>query len=242
MEHSQSGIGTRGLFRWGMAFAICGVVSGAIQQGILGGLTGKALLTAMEADPGMMTAATAALLLQALEACAVPVFACLIATGEVRILPLAIVAVVSEIPFDLLCYGRPFAMAGQNPVMGLVIAGILIYFFRRYPGTDGQSLLIKAAVLGAGLVWCGMLRVKDGSFVLIVTAILWALRNRPLWRNFAGVTAGVLCSLLSPFYLASPLGFLLIHFQREDREIPGFWGWLAYPAALLLGAGFAALA
>ena len=237
MENSQKGIGTRALFRWGVALALCGVLGAALQRGVLGGLTGAELLERLRSQPAMMTAATAALLLQALEACAVPVFACLLATREVKLLPLTLVAVISEIPFDLLTFGRPFAMAGQNPVMGLVIAGVMVYFFRRYSGSGIQNAAIKTAVLAAGLVWCSMLRVKDGSFVLIVTAVLWALRNRPLWRNFAGVTVGVLCSLISPFYLASPMGFLLIHFQREDGEIPGFWGWLIYPAALLAAAG-----
>ena len=237
MDHSEKGMGTRSLFRWGVALALCGVLGAALQRGILGDLTGQELLERLQSRPEMMTAATAALLLQALEACAIPVFACLMATREVKLLPLALVAIISEIPFDWLYYGRPFAMAGQNPVVGLVIAGIMVRFFRRYPGAGMQNVAVKAAVLAAGLVWCSMLRVKDGSFLLMVTGVLWLLRNRPLWRNFAGVTVGVLCSLISPFYLASPMGFLLSHFQREDGEIPGFWGWLVYPAALLLGAG-----
>ena len=80
-DEKRDGISRSALRLWGLLFAIPGVVSRAIiQNGLLnmGSITNEQLLEAMMGSGQTMAFATLALVLQALEACAIPIFAFLL--------------------------------------------------------------------------------------------------------------------------------------------------------------------
>ena len=227
------GMSPGGLYLWAMALTALGALgAGLLQNGLL--------RDAETLEGGLMAAATLALALQALETCAVPVLAFLLTLDREKGLPrfgsLLAAALVSEIPYDLAYSGRSFDFESQNLFLGLAVAMLCLYFFRQY----GKSLPIKIAVTAAGLLWVNLLHIRHGSFLLILTVLLWALREKPLARSFLGPLAGVVCSLLSPFYLASPMGFLLVHFHNGEEEPIAPKRYFVYPA-ILLAAGLAAL-
>jgi len=107
-QRRDGGLTSRGLRLWGLLFLAVGVIGRSILQNRLlgvGTLTPMELLSVMDSSETMMVVATAALVMQVLETCAVPVFAFLLVEGfqhtrDVknyfgRILA---VALVSEIP------------------------------------------------------------------------------------------------------------------------------------------------
>ena len=50
----------------------------------------------------------------------------------------------------------------------------------------------------------------------------------------AGCIAAALCALFSPFYLAAPMGFLVVHgYRGEQGEENRLVNYLAYPVLLL---------
>lgn len=230
---------------WGMFFLLAGVVGRSILQNRLLGLgevTTTELLALMDQRPELMTYATVALLLQALETCALPVFTVLLLegflhTGNYRnyLLRVAGLALVSEIPFDLAMSGRVLDLSTQNPVWGMALGLVLLYFYRRYDQRSGREILIKLLVAVAAILWAEMLRIDHGSAVVLLLCVLWGFRRRLLLRNIAGATAVVLCCLISPFYMAAPMAFLIIHFHNGERSGESrVVNYAIYPAALLL--------
>lgn len=241
----ERGLSAAGLRVWGLLFIALGAVgTGIIQNGILGLSSGKDLLTLLEQHPEMMRYATAAVVLQAMETCAVPIFAFLLTEGARHtsdlpryLLRVLAVAAASEIPYNLLSEGKLLAFGARNPVFGLVFALIAIYFFRQYPEKSFKHLLLRLVVVICAAGWCAMLRVEYGGTLVIISAVLWAFRAKPSYRNIAGATATIACSLGSMFFMAAPMGFLAVFlYNGEKGEINPAVKYGAYPAVLLTAA------
>ena len=104
-------------------------------------------------------------------------------------------------------------------------------------GSFGHIMAKIVAVLGA-LLWGGMLRLDpNGLCLALVVCALWIFRKNELYRNFAGAIATVACCMVSPLFIAAPMGFLVVHFyngkQGKDADLPRAVRCLAYPALLL---------
>ncbi len=226
----------------GMAFAAAGIIGrGIIQNGILGvgSLTAQQLLQVMSTSSNMMALATVSLVLQAVSTCAVPIFAMLLTEGFAHtgnfakyLLRLFLLAVVSEIPYNLAMQGKLISTASCNPVFGLVLALVVLYFYDRY---QAKNWFVRILATAAAVAWCIMLRIDEGVALVLVTCVLWLFRGNTLYRNFVGASAAVVCSFMSPFYLASPMGFLVVHFYRGNRGEGNRWvQYGVYPVLLLL--------
>ena len=84
ISKKQSGITSNALHTWGMLFLTIGIIGKSIfQNRLLGavGLNTQQLLAAMDASPDAMMYATIGLVMQAMETCAVPIFAYLLVEG-----------------------------------------------------------------------------------------------------------------------------------------------------------------
>ena len=80
-DRKPSGLNSNALRAWGMAFLALGVVGRCILQNrllCLGQVSPMELVEAMQNSGAVMVLATAALVLQAVETCAVPIFAFLL--------------------------------------------------------------------------------------------------------------------------------------------------------------------
>lgn len=244
-ENKPAGISGSTLRKWGQLFLAAGVIGrGVLQKHLLGigTVTAQQLLEAMDLSDNTMLIVTVSLVLQAMETCALPIFALLLVDGfqhtsDFRnyILRIAGVAVLSEIPYNLAISGSVFDFSSRNPVFGTVLVLIALYFYRRYAGKELKNVLIRIAVTVAALLWAQMLGIEFGACMVIVSGVLWALRSKPMYRNFAGVAAGMVCSVTSPFFLASPMSFLLIHFHNGEQGTENRLGnYLFYPVLLLI--------
>lgn len=238
------GLNANALRTWGMLFVVAGVISRGVLQGRIlgiGDVTGAQLLDAMR-NSYTMAIATAALILQALETCAVPIFAFFLVegfsytkSGRMYLLRVVGLALLSEIPFDLAMSGKMLNLSSQNPVFGLVLGLTMLYFFRRYQEKGLKNTLIKACVLIAAILWAQMLRVDHGAAMLVILTVLWALRKKPQLRFLMGATAAVACGIFSTFFMASPMGFLPLHLYNGDRATENRpVNYLAYPVILLV--------
>ena len=70
--------------------------------------------------------------------------------------------------------------------------------------------------------------------LLLILAVLWALREKPMLRSMAGAMAALVCSVGSLFYMASPMGFLAVHFYNGEKGTDNRTvSYLAYPVLLL---------
>ena len=236
-----SGLHAGNLRAWGMLFAIAGIVSRSILQNKMLGVglrSMQELMELMQSDQTAMAIATVALILQAVETVAVPIFVFLLAEGFIHtsnwkkyFARVAGLAVLTEIPYDLAMNGKVLEFTSQNPVFGLVLCMVLLYLFERF---SGKKLICVIMAL-AGLAWALMLRVDHGIPMLLMVCVIRLFRNERMFMGFSGMAAAALCTGISPFYLAAPMGFLAIHFYNgEPGNSSRLVNYLFYPATLLL--------
>lgn len=248
-EEYRDGISRSALRFWGLLFACLGLAGRAIiQNGLLnmGNISNDQLLEAMMSSSQTMVYATLALVLQAVEACAIPIFAFLLVEGvqhtsnlDKYLVRVVAIAALCELPYNLAMSGDLWDTSSRNPVIGLAFGMAMLYLFRLYGGNSIGRRLLRLVITAAAVLWPMMLQVQDGACCVIMVAVLWLCREKKQYRTFIGCAAGACCSLLSPFYLAIPMGFMPIHFYRgrqgdENKAV----NYLAYPA-LLLAVGLA---
>lgn len=245
-DNRSKGLNRNGLRTWAMLIAVAGLVGrGLIQNHILGmgSISSAQLLELLNSSPDMMVFATAALVLQVVEACGVPMFALMLAEGFIHtaslknyVLRVAGCALLSEIPFDLLMSGSFFDLSRQNPVFGMVLGLVVLYFFRRYEGKGAVKFLIRLLVVICAMVWCNMLNIDMGTPIILVTWPMYVFRNKPTYRNLIAASMAVACSLVSMFFLMAPMGCLMLHLyngEKGEEEPNRILVYLAYPLMVL---------
>lgn len=230
---------------WGMLFVAAGVVSRCVLQNTvldLDNASAAQILALLNENSANMALATAALVLQAAETCAVPVFALLLTEGfshtkdwKKYLLRVAAVAVASEIPYDLAINGKFLAMNAQNPCIGLVLGMVVLYLYSHFSQPTTVHKLLKVFVLIAAILWAEMLHIEHGTPLVVLTTLFWLMRNKAELRGLIGAAVALVCTVVSPFYLASPMGCLPVHlYNGEQGEQNRIVNYLAYPVILLV--------
>ncbi len=240
----KTGMTAAGLRMFGLLFVVLGVAGkGVIQNQILGlgEITSQGLLELLESSPDMMSYATAGIVLEALETCAVPIFAFLLVEGMshtsdfkkyfFRVLGLA---ALSEIPYNMAFSGKLLDFSSRNPVFGLVLSMAVIYLWRTLEGKSFKNKLVKALLVLCGVVWTVMLNVEYGNIVVILVTVLWIFREKTSLRNMIGAAVTILCGMTSMFFMAAPMGFLAVFlYNGEQGEQNRYVSYLAYPVILV---------
>lgn len=243
-ETSPKGLTGASLRTWGIVLIAAGIIGRCILQNTIlgiGGATTQQMLEALSASSDSMMIAAVSLILQGLEACAVPIFALLLAEGFVHtkdlkrfLLRVAVIAVVSEIPYDLAMNGKVLDMGSQNPSAGLVLAMAVLYLCSRFSQPTASHRFTKVIVLAAAIVWAEMLRIDHGTPLVVLTAVFYLMRKRANLRGLAAAGAAMLCTIISPFYIAASMGCLLAHlYNGEQGQSNRLVNYLAYPVVLL---------
>ena len=234
----------QGLRLWGLLFIVLGTVGQSILQNALlgvGSISQDKLLLLLD-DSNHIAMAAVAVVLQFVLACAVPIFSFLLVEGFLHtssfknyILRVAGVAVLSELPFNLAMSGKLLDLNSRNPVFGMVLALVVLYLFRYYAGKSVKNVLIKVLMVVIAIVWVDMLRIHDGAAVVVMAAVLYALRSKRSWQVLGGCMAMFLCTVFSIFYIAAPITFLTVHFYNDEPgEGNKVMNYLAYPGLLLI--------
>ena len=238
---------------WGVLLLLAGIIGrGILQTRILGiGInTAQQLEALLESNPDSLAILTTAVVLQAIESCAVPIFAFLLVEGfqhtkdwKKYALRLAGVAVLSELPYNLISNGNVLDLSTRNPAFGLLLGVAVLYFCQRYEEKSAKNIFLQLCVIVAALLWAWMLQVEHGIFFVVSVSVLWSLRNKTALRTLVGAGVGTACMLISPFYLASAIAFLPIHLYNGEQGNGNRWvNYLAYPILLLIVGVFGLLA
>ena len=258
------GFSGQGLRIWGLVFLSLGVVLNPKLS---------ANLASMETD---FIFTSLGLIFGLLHYVAMPIFAFLLVEGfthtsslknyAVRI---GLVALATEIPFNYAMEGKllgtfkfpNLATLQLNPVFGLLLALVLLYFFRRYSGKTLKLVALKGLLWIMAFVWVRMLGIKYGTAMILLVPLIYFLRNKKMIMIFAGCIAMTLCGFLDSSqivtnevadaasnaatsvlnttsvasYIASaPIAFIFLHFYNgEPGERNRYINYLAYPAILV---------
>ena len=241
-----SGLSTLVLRVWAMIFLAAGVIGrSVIQIGLLDlpNLSSTEMMTLLNDSTEAVKAAGISLILQAVEACAIPLYAFFLVEGfqntsdlKKYAIRVAVMAVLTELPYNLAMTGSLIYLQSRNPVFGVLLAMAMLYFYRTYGQKQRTGVLIGIVVTVAAVLWSLMLGVEHGVLFVLLTTTLWLMRNKPLYRGFVGTAVACVCFVISPFYLASVMGFMLLHFYNgeSEKDLKHFITYPFYPVLLLL--------
>ena len=231
--------------RWAMIFLAIGIIGqSVIQNGLLSmnSITGDQLVDAMVADSVVTGLVTAALVCKVVETCAAPLFAFLLVEGfrrtssfEKYLVRVGGVAVVSEIPYNLAYGGKLLDFGSRNPVFGLCICLVMLFFFNRYADKGFKNTAMKALIFAAAFLWCKMLGIDQGVCLVILVGILWLARSKGDMRALYAFVGAMLCTIFSTYYMGCCLSCIMLHRYNEERGEQNWkLNYAFYPAALLV--------
>lgn len=221
------------LVKWIGLVCLCfGSLSASlIQQGILGGTP----LEQLGESPALTAWANAAVVCTAISYLAIPIYARLVYEGVRRtsnfrryLLRLAALALLAEIPYDLVWTGAAIDWSTQNPVWGIAIAAVMARLdeTRAQPGTRGSVLQCLTMLMAAA--WALVFRSQFGLLTVLLTAVLELFSGK---RGAASLAGGFLCCLQLP----APLGMLVSYWYDGAKGKPAKYRfYLLYLAQLLL--------
>ena len=238
------GFSANAIRTWGYLFLLMGIAGQSIIQNQILGLntmTNNELFAAWDSNPAIMPLVTLALVFQAMQTCAAPIFSFLLVEGFLHtsnvknyLIRVTTVALVSELPYNLAMGGKWLDLSSRNPVFGLVLCMITLMFYAQYQERTMKHRAIKVAVTLAALVWGRMLGIQDSFCLVVLTITFWGFRNKPNFRNLAAMIAASLCTLSSMFYLASPMAVLVLYkYNGEPGPRNRTFNYAVYPVALL---------
>lgn len=237
-------LSTSALRAFGLVSLTAGLAGAVIQRSLgVGAVSNSQLWELLQDSTGAMWLATIALVFQGLEACAIPIFVTLLIEGAQHtssfknyLLRVLLLAVVCEIPYNLAVGGRLWAPESLNPVFAMASCLVMLYFFLRFPEKKASNTAIKAMAVIGVFLWSNILHITDGACCVLLTAVLWAMRDKVNMRNLLGILTMAACSVFSPFNLVGALGFLPVYFYSGEVKphTNRLLNYLAYPVLLIV--------
>lgn len=170
---------------------------------------------------------------------AIPIYAFLLVQGilhtsNVRkyVLTVLIFALISEVPYDLAVSGKFFNWEDQNVLFTVLIALIMLWLLKTFEGKGAGPKLICFLIVAGGCFWAMVLGCKFGGGFVLITAILFLLREKKGWSI-------LLALFVSLIYATALFGFApvaLYSGARKETEKKGskYFYYAFYPAILLL--------
>lgn len=167
----------------------------------------------------------------------IPIFAYLLVQGvehtsDLRRYALSVLvfAVISEVPYDLAMTEQVWNWSEQNSLWTVFIALVMLWLMKRFQGSGTVPLILGFLFVAAGCFWAIFLRCKFGAGFVLITAVLYLLREH------RGVSFG-LGALVSLIYATAPLGFVPVAMcsgERQDMGKRKYTFYVLYPAMFIL--------
>lgn len=146
-------------------------------------------------------------------------------------LRLAIFALLSEVPFDLVVSNTFFDLSSQNVFFTLFI-GLLVLWGMQYFASTLPTHMVPLRYLVAltGMMAAHFLQTDYAAFGVLLIMLLYEFRNNRLWQCITGAIL-----MLFKSY-TGPLAFLLIFFYNGERgkQLPKYFFYAFYPVHLLI--------
>lgn len=209
----REGLSQRTLLFWG----IIAVIAGDLVQGLLE--------NGADTQRFPLLLATVAVLLKSSAAVGAPIVVyCLyrLFTGGIiggrTLFSVFFLALISEIPYDLLIHGQIFVSKSSNFLISLCVGLSMLWLFSKFSDKSPRCIALRIAVAFFALLWVILLSAELGVVCILTFLVTKAFKGRedhlPLGLSFALS----LCSFISPYYMSAPLGAAFLHFRRDERD------------------------
>lgn len=231
--------------KWAFFFLTVGTLGQCILQNrllMLDQVSMEELAAAMDQSSLVYGLATVALICKVVAPCAAPLFCFLLVEGfqrtsgfEKYLIRVGILAAASEIPFNLAFSGKLLDLGSRNPVLGLFICLVMLFFFNRYTEKGLKNTAMKALIFTAAYLWCQMLRIDQGICLVVMVSLLWAAREKSNLRAMYGFMAAMICTLFNMYYIGCCLSCIMLHrYNNERGEQNEKLNYAFYPVMLLI--------
>lgn len=179
-----------------------------------------------------MVSLTATVLCEAVSWIAIPIYAWLLYTGFDHTrswlrygLQLLALALVSEVPYDMVTFGKWFDMRSQNPVFGLVIALIVLVLLEVLQDYGkGLRITLTIVLVLVGLLWDWLFRIGQtqtmlniGMVTLGMTLVFYYLHARENTMMFTAALLGAMC------FLTPGIGVAFLHYRNDEIGYRHAW-------------------
>lgn len=234
------------LHNWAIIFVVMGIMGRAVLQIALLGVNSlsnnEELLAAIDGDPYGMVILSGALICKLAETCAAPLLAFLLVEGfqrtssfEKYLIRVGALALVSELPYNLAMEGSVIHLGTRNPVFGLFLGLIMLYFINRFSEKGLKNVLVKLVIFAAAFLWCVMLRIDHGICLIVFVGVLWFARRHANMRALYAFCGAMVCMLFSTYYIGACMSCIMLHRYNEEKgeQNRGFY-YAFYPVCLLL--------
>ena len=200
--------------------------------------SGTNIAAAANADMGNLTVAV---LCEALSWAAIPLYAWLLVEGYehshnrwlygLRLLALALIC---EVPYDMVTSGSMWDWNSQNPVFALVITLAALSLIDTFATPQNQfRWLIIVGLACAGIVWMLLFhigvrqRIMQGGILLLILALIFHLMKKH--ENTMMMSAAIIGAC---FFIVPAMGVAVLHYRNEelgyDRQQQPWIQWVFY--------------
>ena len=147
-------------------------------------------------------------------------------------LRLGVFAFISEIPFDLLVYGKIWDTHSQNVFFTLFIGLMVMWGFQAVENQERfakfKKVIFDAGILAAGILAAEFLNTDYAGIGVACIVLLYVFRKKKSYQLLAG------CIGFS-WELTAPLAFIPIAFYNGKRGLSlKYFFYIFYPAHLLI--------
>ena len=227
---------------------LLGNIGYALQAGIIkwGGFdTSKQLADALADNSTLNTVAGAASICMLIGGLALPILVFLLVQGISEtsnlgkyILSVGALAIISEIPYDMAYYGEVFHWGQQNPVFGMLLAMLMIYFMKLTESKGSiTKVFLNALYMLGGILWAAFMKADSGILIILLAAIFYLCRKKHGIMMFAGILVTVLCSIVGIGSYIGALAFYGVYcYDEKERELKcsKYVFYAQYPVELLI--------
>lgn len=173
-------------------------------------------LTAASRDAFLFTGLASVLMLAG--TVAVPIFSYLLVIGIEKtsnvkryILLVLAAAVLTEIPYDWAVSGKPFNWGDQCFLWTILISLIMLSLMKVFSGKSATAVIINIMLVCGGCIWAIFFKSKFGAAFVLMTAVLYLLRE----HKGVSILLGVIISLI---FITAPLGFIPVALYSGERK------------------------
>ena len=144
-------------------------------------------------------------------------------------LRLGLFALLSEVPFDLALYGKPFDIQMQNVFFTLFIGLLVLWGMHYTQNRFPKQTLLPYLIVFSGMFAAYILQSDYDAFGILLIVLLYILRESKRHQCIFG-------AVCTAWEYAAPLAFIPIWFYNGERgkQLPKWFFYLFYPAHLLL--------
>lgn len=159
-----------------------------IEKGMIGldGYTQSQLSEAMAKDSKLMTLAGVGSIMQLIGGLAVPIFAFLLVEGFLKtssysryLISMVILAVISEIPYDIATSNKMVDLSSQNALVTMCICLLMLYFLRMFKERNGiMYAVVRLIIVLCAIVWVTLFKAQFGLCMVLLTAIFYIFYSK----------------------------------------------------------------